>query len=99
MKNNLKVRPVDANALLAAYDAQHEGPPGRARALIENAPTLPYAAVNEARWERFKLEGSNTPFWRCSACKDCCFTAPDGLDRMYYCPKCGAFTGGIVDEG
>lgn len=34
------MRPIDADALLAEYDAQHEGPPGRARALIENAPTV-----------------------------------------------------------
>ena len=34
------MRLIDADALLAEYDAQHEGPPGRARALIENAPTI-----------------------------------------------------------
>lgn len=33
-------RLIDADALLAEYDAQHEGPPGMARALIENAPTV-----------------------------------------------------------
>lgn len=34
------MRLIDADALLAEYDAQHEGPPGRARALIESAPTV-----------------------------------------------------------
>lgn len=34
------VRLIDADALLAAYDAQHEGAPGKARKLIENAPTV-----------------------------------------------------------
>lgn len=34
------MRPIDADALLAAYDAQREGPPGKARKLIENAPTV-----------------------------------------------------------
>lgn len=31
---------IDADALVAAYDAAHEGPPGKARALILNAPTV-----------------------------------------------------------
>lgn len=28
--------------LLEQYDAQHEGPPGRARKLIEDAPAVPH---------------------------------------------------------
>lgn len=34
------MRPIDADALLAEYDRVHEGPPGRARKLIEQAPTI-----------------------------------------------------------
>ena len=34
------MRLIDADALLAAYDSQHEGPPGKARKLIEDAPTV-----------------------------------------------------------
>jgi hypothetical protein len=34
------IRPIDANALIAEYDRVHVGPPGRARKLIENAPTI-----------------------------------------------------------
>ena len=34
------MRLIDADALLAAYDSQHEGPPGKARKLIEEAPTV-----------------------------------------------------------
>lgn len=34
------MRLVDADALLTEYDRVHEGPPGAARALIENAPTI-----------------------------------------------------------
>lgn len=34
------MRLKDGDALLAAYDAIHEGEPGRARQLIENAPTV-----------------------------------------------------------
>ena len=32
------MRLIDADALLAAYDREHVGPPGRARKLIEEAP-------------------------------------------------------------
>ena len=31
---------IDRNALLEAYDKAHKGPPGAARKLIENAPTV-----------------------------------------------------------
>jgi hypothetical protein len=36
----MRPRPIDADALLAEYDRLHEGPPGKARTLIENAPTI-----------------------------------------------------------
>jgi hypothetical protein len=34
------MRLIDADALLSAYDKTHEGPPGKARELIEEAPTV-----------------------------------------------------------
>ncbi len=34
------MRLIDADALLAAYDDEHKGPPGRARDLIVKAPTV-----------------------------------------------------------
>ena len=34
------MRVIDADDLLMQYDKEHEGPPGRARELIENAPTV-----------------------------------------------------------
>ena len=34
------MRLIDANALLAEYDRQHEGEPGKARKLIEDAPAV-----------------------------------------------------------
>ena len=67
------------------------------RALGIRVCALPEAEQKPAKWERFNLDGSNTPYWRCSVCKNACFAAPDGLDRVYYCPRCGAYTGGIVD--
>ena len=41
------MRLIDANALLAEYDRQHEGEPGKARKLIENAPTVAAVPVSE----------------------------------------------------
>lgn len=34
------MRLIDKDALLAAYDAMHKGEPGRARKIIEDAPTV-----------------------------------------------------------
>ena len=34
------MRLIDADALVTAYDAAHDGPPGKARTLILNAPTV-----------------------------------------------------------
>ena len=34
------MRLIDADALLDEYDRQHEGEPGKARKLIEDAPTV-----------------------------------------------------------
>lgn len=34
------MRLIDADALVAAYDAAHDGPPGKARSLILSAPTV-----------------------------------------------------------
>lgn len=41
------MRLVDADALLAEYDRQHEGEPGKARKLIEDAPTVDAVHVSE----------------------------------------------------
>ena len=34
------MRLIDADALLAEYDRQHDGEPGKARKLIEDAPNV-----------------------------------------------------------
>ena len=44
MKN---MRLIDADVLLAEYDRQHEGEPGKARKLIEDAPTVAAVPVSE----------------------------------------------------
>lgn len=38
---------TDADALLAEYDRQHEGEPGKARKLIEDAPTVDAVPLSE----------------------------------------------------
>ena len=43
------MRLIDADALLAAYDAMHKGEPGRARKLIEEAPTVDAVPVLRCR--------------------------------------------------
>lgn len=70
-------RPIDADALLAEYDRQHVGEPGRARKLIEDAPTVDAEPVRHGRWEWREYWGAaafqNPPEmydagWACSAC-------------------------------
>ena len=41
------MRLIDADDLLAEYDRQHEGEPGKARKLIEDAPTVAAVPVSE----------------------------------------------------
>lgn len=67
------------------------------RALGIKVCGLPKAWPADAKWEKTKMDGANWPVWRCSACKDCYFTEPDNLDKFYFCPKCGANTGGKVE--
>ena len=43
------MRLIDADALLAEYDRQHEGEPGKARKLIEDAPTVDAVEVVSCR--------------------------------------------------
>ncbi len=41
------MRLIDADDLLAEYDRQHKGEPGKARKLIEDAPTFAAVPVSE----------------------------------------------------
>ena len=40
-------RLIDADDLLAEYERQHEGEPGKARKMIEDAPTVAAVPVSE----------------------------------------------------
>lgn len=69
------------------------------RALGIKVCGLPGAGPVEAKWEKVKQPDMQFPYWRCSACKSACYIEPDDLDKLQYCPLCGAHTRGVVDEG
>lgn len=57
------MRLIDADALVTAYDAAHDGPPGKARTLILNAPTVDAVQVVRCKecvfWLRDKEHSLN----------------------------------------
>ena len=58
-------RLIDANALIAEYDRVHIGEPGKARKLIEDAPTV--EAVPVVRCEKCKhaVWDEEYEMWKC----------------------------------
>jgi hypothetical protein len=87
------MRAIDADALLAEYDRVHEGPPGRARKLIEQAPAIEPerekgAWINEGR------------IIRCNKCKTGYAIVKGMKSALTYnfCPNCGADMRGDKDE-
>ena len=72
------MRMIDADVLLKEYDRVHVGPPGGARKLIEDAPT-----VGETTRPVF-----NGRFWEC---EECGHEYSDILvvKKYSYCPWCG----------
>jgi hypothetical protein len=76
---------ISRAALLAAYDAAHKGPPGGARKLIVEAPTVD--AVQ--RTYTFNLQGDQSSSFECFACRWKCRDIPDGIPYRY-CPMCCA---------
>lgn len=60
------MRLVDADALLAEYDRQHEGEPGKARKLIENAPTI--ERPTRSQFKRMAAQLGYEPIVRCQNC-------------------------------
>lgn len=76
---------IERKALLARYDAEHVGLPGKARELIAAAPAADVVEVQHGRWEK---RGSK---WQCTNCK--VLMSIDGTPQenlLYYCPNCGA---------
>ena len=92
-----KKRLIDVNALIAEYDRVHIGPPGGARKLMEDAPTVEAVEVVRGKWE------DDHGDYVCS----CCHTVfTDELvwishgegNEPNYCPNCGAKMDGGNDK-
>ena len=90
---------IERAALLAAYDRQHEGEPGRARKLIEEAPSADVAPVRHAEWfVSIGKDGKSVG----TICPICGFAWSERIDAVKlvpglslietpYCPNCGAY--------
>lgn len=83
---------ISRRDLLARYDAEHAGAPGRARELIEQAPAADVAPVVRARWIRIYENGEppieQSLFGVC--CRKCMMMPKDKYTKSRYCPNCGA---------
>lgn len=60
-------RLIDADDLLAEYDRQHEGEPGKARKLIEDAPTID--RPTRSQFKRMAVQLGYEPVVHCKNCK------------------------------
>lgn len=67
---------ISRRDLLARYDAEHNGAPGRARELIEQAPAADVAPVVHAQWKD-------------DTCTNCGYGVQP-WNNTGYCPNCGA---------
>lgn len=78
------MRLVDADDLLAEYDRQHEGEPGKARKLIEDAPT-----IDRPTRSQFKRMAVQLGYEKVVHCKDCRLGDPDlslkGSEQEVFC--------------
>ena len=75
---------IDRAALIAEYDRVHVGPPGGARKLMEDAPTIEERKKGE--WINVTNDESLEEEYECSVC---------GYELFYsnptkFCPNCGA---------
>ena len=90
---------ISRKALIAEYDRVHIGPPGGARKLMEDAPTVDAVEVVHGRWvDEFGGKYAN-PKYICSHCtlKALYKQKVDVLGNWQtvqaltdYCPNCGA---------
>ena len=84
------MRLIDADALLAEYDRQHEGEPGKARKLIEDAPTID--RPTRSQFKRMAVQLGYQKVVHCKECKHLMFSECYG--ECY--GECGAARMGIV---
>ena len=75
---------ISRAALLAEYDRVHVGPPGGARKLMENAPSVNAEPVRHGYV--IVHEGREDDYWeQCSVCG-----SKEANKDANYCPNCGA---------
>ena len=84
--------------VLAEYDRQHQGPPGGARKIIAEAPTVDAVPVVHGRWVTRRAGLESYPHWD-SKCSACGYKVAMVLESWLYCPHCGARMDGGEDDG
>ena len=83
---------IERKALLARYDAEHVGPPGRARELMATAPAADVTPVVHGRWICINKRYGE---YECSVCHGVDANCSDyygihAVTEQEFCPNCGA---------
>lgn len=83
---------IERKALLDRYDAEHVGPPGRARELIATAPAVDVVEVRHGRWICINKRYGE---YECSVCHGVDSNCSDyygihAVTEQEFCPNCGA---------
>ena len=93
---------IEREALIARYDVEHVGPPGRARELMATAPAADVVEVLHGRWrfgkdlpDSFGSMSKNKYHLYCSECRNQAFNNSTDNDCDFdmdtpFCPWCGA---------
>ena len=85
---------VSRQYLLDEYDRQHQGPPGGARKIIEEAPACDVVQVVHGEWIEIKNHNNTTIALRCNKCGQ----SPKHAIRSRFCPHCGVKMDGKREE-
>ena len=83
---------IEREALIARYDAEHVGPPGRARELMATAPAADVTPVVHGRWICINKRYGE---YECSVCHGVDANCSDyygihAVTEQEFCPNCGA---------
>ena len=96
---------INREALLAEYDRVHVGEPGKARKLIEDAPTIELRceeceAFNKTRLLIPQPERKKGKWTKDCACEICGFKPwyERDIHTLSFCPNCGADMRGDNDD-
>ena len=82
---------MEREALIARYDAEHVGPPGRARELMATAPAADVVEVRHGRWEAWMPDkNGETREFICTGCRFMVEMSWKQKECDYeWCPYCG----------